>query len=255
MVYEDMKDTGKIRVFNLDYDNVALDQAVDRLELFISRGQPHKVFTTSAELIVRAQKEPNIKSAYESADLLTIDSRVVYLAARLLGRPFVASVSAVGLMIRFIERTFNKGYRLYFLGARQDVLEKAVFNLRKSYPGINIVGAHHGYFKDDEDIVLGQIIKARPDVVFVGMSSPLKEDFITRNYQKLGVAVLVGVGGGIDILGGYCKLAPKWVTMCAMEWFYRLIQEPKRLWKRYLVTNIAFLWLVFKELFKKKQPI
>jgi N-acetylglucosaminyldiphosphoundecaprenol N-acetyl-beta-D-mannosaminyltransferase len=240
----------KITIFGLNYDNVTLDEAVYRIEKFIKEKTPHIILTTGAELVARAYTDMELKKIYLAADLLTVDSYVVYFVCRILGKPIKEPVSAARLMFRFLELAENRNYRLFFLGAKDKILNKAIVNLKEKHPKLNIVGYHHGYFdfSDDSDIIK-KIIQAKPDVIFVAMSSPLKEMFIKRNIMKLNTPVAFGVGGTFDIAAGYCKLAPKWISRIGLEWFYRFIQEPARLWKRYTVTNFIFLWIVLRELF------
>lgn len=244
----------RFKAFGLTFDNVTLDEAVNRLEYFINDKKPHMVFTTGAELIVRANQDTDIRNTYLNSDLLTVDSRVVYYSCKLLNKPILEPVSAVRLMFKFLENASHKGYRLYFLGAKEEVLNTAVNKLKEMYPKINIVGYHHGYFPLNNDAeVVNKIKEARPDIVFVAMSSPLKEKFISKNILKINVPVTFGVGGSVDVLAGYCKLAPFWISRIGLEWLYRFIQEPKKLWRRYLVTNFLFVWLVIKESFNRNE--
>jgi N-acetylglucosaminyldiphosphoundecaprenol N-acetyl-beta-D-mannosaminyltransferase len=242
------------KIFGLNYNNVTLDEAVARMEEFIKEKTPHMTLTTGAELVARAYKDNELKKIYSSADLLTIDSQVVYFACKLLGRPAKEPVSAAKLMFRFLETAEAKGYRLFFLGAKEEILEKAVSNLKAKHPNLNVVGYHHGYFDFYQDYdIIKKITEAKPDVLFVAMSSPLKERFISKNLAKMNVPVSFGVGGTIDIAAGYCKFAPSWVSKIGLEWFYRFMQEPRRLWKRYATTNLIFMWIVLKEMFSNEK--
>ena len=241
----------KIQFLGLKFDDLTLDKSVARVEQFIKEKKPHMVFTTGAELIVRARWDEVLRKIYLKSDLLIIDSSGVHLVARLLRRPFGEPVSGTRLMFRFLELNASKGYRFYFLGSTRQILKEAVERLEARYPSLNIVGWHHGYFdfKNDSSVVT-QIVEARPDVLFVAMSTPLKERFVSKNLKKMNVPVSIGVGGGVDVAAGHHRLAPKWLSKMGLEWFYRLIQEPGRLWKRYAITNPIFLWLVVKEFFK-----
>jgi len=235
----------------LKFSNHTMDKAIENLEYFIQTGSPHIVFTPTAELIVKAQENSEIRDIYNKAHLLTLDSFVVYYSARLCGKKVKEPVSAVRLMFNFLKIAQQKKYRLYLLGAKKDVVQKVVEVLNKQYPGINIVGWQDGYFDLEKDKeIVSDIIDKKPDVLFVAISSPLKEKFISKNVDKMRVPVSMGVGGSFDIIAGKCHLAPEWVSRLGFEWFYRLIQEPSRLWKRYLVTNTKFLYLVIKEFFK-----
>ncbi|MFH1283568.1 MAG: WecB/TagA/CpsF family glycosyltransferase [bacterium] len=242
----------KINFLGLNFNNLNLDEAVDAVESFVKSKTPHLVFTTAAELIVRAQKEQLLKDVYNRSDLLMIDSYVGCYAARFLGNKIKEAVSAAKLTFRFFELKASKGYSFYILGAKDEILNNAVKNLRQKYPGINIVGYHNGYFDFEKDEKIVQDIKdKKPDILLAAMSSPLKESFINKNFSNINVPVYIGVGGTIDIVAGKCQLAPKWVSAIGLEWFFRFIQEPRRLWKRYVFTNAIFIGLVLKDLLKK----
>ncbi|HIJ82841.1 MAG TPA: WecB/TagA/CpsF family glycosyltransferase, partial [Magnetococcales bacterium] len=202
------------------------------------------------ELIVKSLDDASLKRTYENTDILTVDGTVGMWAARLLGNPVKSPVGTAKLMLRFLEVTQGKGYRCYFLGAKPEVLAKAVENARERFPGCSVVGWHHGYFKDDQP-VLEDVRQKKPDVVFVAMSSPMKERIIDQNGSTYSVPVVVGVGGGVDVLAGHTVLAPQWVSSIGMEWFFRLVQEPRRLWKRYLTTGSIFIALMVRELVVK----
>lgn len=232
----------------IKFHNLTLPEALQRVEDFIERRAPRMIFTPTAELIVEAQREKGLREIYNKADLLTIDSFVVYYAARLCGCPVKEPVSAVRLMFSFLKIAYNKKYKVYLLGAKEKIISRVVDILSKEYSGIDIVGWRNGYFdfENDREVVC-DIIDKKPDILFVAMSSPLKERFISRNFEKMQVPVSIGVGGSFDIIAGECHLAPEWISRIGIEWFYRLIQEPGRLWKRYLMTNTKFVLLLLKE--------
>lgn len=233
----------------LNFHNYSLNEATRKLETFIESRQPHMIFTPTAELIVRANEDDWLKNVYNRAHLLTLDSFVVYYSAKLCGKSVKEPVSAVRLMLNFLKIAQQKKYKLFLLGAKEDVVNKAVAILNEQYPGINIVGWHNGYFDfENDDDIINNIKEKKPDVLFVAMSSPLKENFIGKNLEALNVPVCIGVGGTFDIIVGKCRLAPAWISRIGMEWFYRFIQEPKRLWKRYLITNTKFIRLLLKSM-------
>jgi len=248
-----MDKSRKFAFLGLHFDNFTLIEAILRIEQFIKEKIPRMSFTPSAESIIRARHNRILKDIYNRADLLTIDSWVVYYAAKLLKKPIQEPVSASRIMFKFIGRSADKGYSVYFLGAEPHVVNKVVQNLSKEYPKLKIAGWHHGHFDfDNDEEVVNQIRDTKPDVLFVGMSSPLKEKFISKNLKKLNVPLCMGVGGSLDILARKCSLAPEWVSKMGLEWFYRFVQEPGRLWKRYLFTNTEFLFLLIKEFIKTK---
>jgi N-acetylglucosaminyldiphosphoundecaprenol N-acetyl-beta-D-mannosaminyltransferase len=243
----------RVDLFGLSFDRVTMDQALARIEEFIQEGTPHKVFCPNVALLVWARKDEELRRVYQTCDLLPVDGMGIYYASRLLGDPLPEMVSAVLLFFRLIERAAANGYKLYLFGSRQEILEKAIQNLKQQYPTLNIVGYRNGYFTaNDEPQIVQEIAQARPDILFVGMSSPLKERFVERNLQRMGVPVCLGVGGSFDIAAGVYKLEPRWMSKAGLAWFYRLIQEPRRMWKRYLTTNTVFVGLVFKALVTRR---
>ncbi|MBN1824293.1 MAG: WecB/TagA/CpsF family glycosyltransferase [Endomicrobiales bacterium] len=241
------------KLFGLNFSNISLDESIVEIEKMIKDKTPSMLFSLSAELIVRSDKDGFLKKVYDEAKILTLDGNVVHNAARLLGSPAAEPVSASRIMLRFMETAAKRNYSVYLLGASEEVVKETAETLRNKHPGINIAGMHNGYFdiENDRDVV-SDIKVSNPDILFVAMSSPLKERFIYRNLREMNVPVCVGVGGIFDIIAGKCKLAPEWISRIGLEWFYRFIQEPKRLWKRYLITNTKFIFLVVKELFARK---
>jgi N-acetylglucosaminyldiphosphoundecaprenol N-acetyl-beta-D-mannosaminyltransferase len=161
-------------------------------------------------------------------------------------------VAGIDLMDRILALGRTRGFRVYLLGAARDVLEAAAARLQERHPGIAIVGQQHGYFKDgEEEEVAAAIAAARPDVLFVAMTSPRKEHFLARWSGRLGVPVCHGVGGSLDVIAGKVERAPAAWQRLGLEWLYRVKQEPRRLWRRYLVTNTLFLGMTLSALARR----
>jgi N-acetylglucosaminyldiphosphoundecaprenol N-acetyl-beta-D-mannosaminyltransferase len=141
---------------------------------------------------------------------------------------------------------------VYLLGARQGALDRAVERIRGQYPGLRVVGARDGYFEPREAAaVADQVREASPDLLFVAMSSPFKELWLDRYLERTGARFAMGVGGAIDILAGERARAPGWLQRLGLEWAFRLAQEPRRMWRRYLLGNAKFAWLVARELMRR----
>jgi N-acetylglucosaminyldiphosphoundecaprenol N-acetyl-beta-D-mannosaminyltransferase len=154
-------------------------------------------------------------------------------------------------MYRLLERANDEGYRVFFLGATPAVLELALGRIRTGYPGVQIGGFHHGYFAPSEEPSLVSRIKAsRSDILFIGFGTPKKELWVRRYLSAMGVPVVHGVGGSLDVLAGVIPRAPLWMQRSGLEWLFRVLQEPQRMWARYLVTNTVFLWLLAVELLR-----
>lgn len=207
----------------------------------------------NAAKIVHAQKDEELRNAINNSDLVNIDGKPVVWALRLLGHNVPEKVSGVDLFVKLVELCAEKGYKPYFLGAKKDVLEKMVRNLERDYPKLKIAGYRDGYFKkEEEQEVADEIKKCKADMLFLGITSPKKELFLDKFTKYLNVPFSMGVGGTFDIVSGKTKRAPLWMQNWGLEWFFRFLQEPKRMWKRYLVTNTLFIFLVIKEFFKRK---
>jgi len=168
----------------------------------------------------------------------------VVWALRGSGQPAPERVAGVDLMARLLAVAAEHRLRVYFLGAKKEVLSRLVERSRALYPDLEIAGFCHGYFGQDDHIRIVEEIRASgAHMLFVGMPTPFKETWCERHRQRLQVPVIVGVGGSFDVLAGFIKRAPARVQSLGLEWFWRLLMEPSKLWKRYLVTNSEFIWL------------
>jgi len=245
--------SGRIEFLGLCFDNLTLVEALGRIEQFIRERSPRKIFTPNVALLVWSRKDPFLRSVYRSCDIVTVDGMAIYYALHLVGTPVKESLSASLMFFPLLRLAQEKGYGVYLLGARDGILQAAVRNLEQQFPGIRIVGAHHGYFDMDSAAgVVADIRKAAPDILLLGMSTPMKERFAERYLAAMNVPVTLGVGGMFDIAAGLASFAPPLIRRLCLEWLYRLLQEPRRMWKRYLTTNFVFLWLVQKELVRRR---
>ncbi|HEY5907574.1 MAG TPA: WecB/TagA/CpsF family glycosyltransferase [Vicinamibacteria bacterium] len=228
-----------------------MDEAVDWVDQAVLRRERLHVGVVNAAKLVNMRSDPELRNDVLSSDVVFADGMSVVWASRLLGRPLPERVAGIDLMYRILERGQSRGYRVYLLGATREVVGEAAARLREQYPGSEIVGHQHGYFSDaEEEAVASAIAGAKPDVLFVAMTSPRKERFLARWSGRLGVPVCHGVGGSLDVVAGKVERAPESWQRLGLEWLYRVKQEPRRLWRRYLVTNSVFAALVFVELLR-----
>jgi N-acetylglucosaminyldiphosphoundecaprenol N-acetyl-beta-D-mannosaminyltransferase len=197
--------------------------------------------------LVNMQTDHFLRDAVLACDIINIDGMGLVWGARLLGLNVPERVPGIDLFQRLLEIASDRGESVFFLGAKPEVLDQAVERARNRFPGLIIAGYHHGYFWNYEHEVVEAIRSSKASLLFVGISSPKKELFINRWRHKLGVKFAMGVGGSFDIMAGVTKRAPKWMQRTGMEWLYRVIQEPRRMWRRYLVTNSKFILLLAKE--------
>jgi N-acetylglucosaminyldiphosphoundecaprenol N-acetyl-beta-D-mannosaminyltransferase len=212
---------------------------------FVQSGKPHMVVTADASAAVLAQSDAELKEIINSADLVTPDSVGILWAARRFGTPLPERVSGADLVERLCEQAAVLGNRVFLLGAAPGVAEDAAANLYERYPGLQIVGTHHGYFKPEEsDEVVRKIRAARPDILFVAMGIPRQEKWIREHIVELQVPVSMGVGGTFDVISGRTKRAPEWIQRHSLEWLHRLVSNPRKI--RKCSTLPVFVWMVLQ---------
>jgi len=197
--------------------------------------------------LVSMRKDPLLAQSVKSSDVINIDGMGVVFGARFCGHYVPERVAGIDLFHRLLSMSAENGFSAFLLGAKDEVVEEVVRVVTRLYPGLQIAGYHHGYFWGDEAAVVEKIRESGAKLLFVAVTSPKKENFINRWRDQLGVNFVMGVGGTFDVVAGEVKRAPVWMQNAGLEWLYRVIQEPGRMWKRYLVTNSEFAWLLVKE--------
>ena len=204
--------------------------------------------------VVNALKDAALRDSILEADIVVAAGMALVWLSRLLGRPLPERVAGIDIMFRLLERADAQGYSVFFLGATAKVAARVAEVAGTQYPGARIAGFHHGYFQHEhERDIATRIRESRADILFIGMSSPKKEVFMRQWRDFMGVPVCHGVGGSFDVMAGVTGRAPLWMQKAGLEWLYRVLQEPRRMWKRYLVTNIAFAGLVIRECFDRRR--
>jgi N-acetylglucosaminyldiphosphoundecaprenol N-acetyl-beta-D-mannosaminyltransferase len=242
----------RIDVLGVPVVPATMRDAVEWVDHAVSNRERLHVGVVNAAKIVNMRRSPELRDDVLASDVVLADGMSVVWASRLLGPPLPERVTGIDLMHRILERGQSRGYRVYFLGATPEVVEEGAARVGRLYPGIEIVGRQHGYFtEEEEEDVASTIAAARPDVLFVAMTSPRKERFLSRWSGRIGVPVCHGVGGSLDVLAGRVERAPERWQRLGLEWLYRVKQEPRRLWRRYLVTNSIFVGLVLAELARR----
>ena len=209
--------------------------------------------SVNAAKLVALGDDPEMGRMIASCGLITADGQSVVWAARLLGARLPERVAGIDLMTRLLEAADARGYRVYVLGAKRDVLDTALERLRERYPRLSVAGARDGYYADEEATEVCEEIKASgADILFVAMSSPRKEYFLGERGAALGVPFAMGVGGSIDVVAGVTRRAPRILQRAGLEWAYRLAQEPRRLMRRYITTNARFALMVLRALVTRR---
>ncbi len=234
-------------ILGVPVDALTEEQMLDRIhETIVSRDSMH-IGVVNAAKVVNMQRDPALQKAVLESDMILADGAAVVLASKVLGVPLPERVTGIGLMYGIFRRGMKEGYRVYCLGATEEVSCKVAETLAREYPGVVLAGRRNGYFSQDEEQEIAQnIADSKADVLLVAITSPKKEQFMARWNDLMNVPVVHGVGGSFDVMAGKVKRAPEIWQKMGMEWLYRVLQEPGRLWKRYLVTNSLFCWMLFK---------
>jgi N-acetylglucosaminyldiphosphoundecaprenol N-acetyl-beta-D-mannosaminyltransferase len=233
----------KVNLLGAAIDALNMEETVERVAGFIRSGRPHRIITLNPEFLYRAQSENRLMELAGRADLVTPDGEGIVWACRVAGRPVPERVAGIDLMYRLVERAAAEGWRVYLLGAAPGVAEEAARKFCLDYPGLQVAGVHHGYFKENEaGLIAGEIRKTRPALIFAALGAPRQELWIDRYIEETGAAAAMGVGGSFDVVAGRVRRAPLWVRRLRLEWLARLLMEPSR-WRRQLVLPL-FAWLV-----------
>lgn len=243
----------RIHLFGCDIDNLTVSEAVDRVESFIQQGGSHCYFALNVHKVVAFRSSPELCQIANRSELVTADGQPIVWVSKWLGKPIKQRLTGADLMGHLIQMAAEKQYRVYLLGGRPEVLQCAVNSYHVRFPRLQIAGYRHGYWADDEENdIVAAIRDARPDMLFLGMSSPHKELFMDRRLNELQVPFTMGVGGTLDIIAGVTRRAPVWIQRIGFEWLWRVMQEPRRMFKRYLFDGIRFFYIVIEEVFIKR---
>jgi N-acetylglucosaminyldiphosphoundecaprenol N-acetyl-beta-D-mannosaminyltransferase len=238
----------KVDVLGCRVDPLGMSETVERCIELMDRGsRPVRQVSVNAAKVVQCAEDHGLAETVAKADIASADGQAVVWAARLLGRPLPGRVAGIDLMGELLSLAEHRGLSVYFLGAKQHVLERAVAEIRKKHPRLRVAGARNGYFDpaEDEHVAL-EIREVAPDMLFVAMTSPRKELWVDRYAEIAGARFAMGVGGSLDVLAGERTRAPVWMQRIGLEWLFRMSQDPGRMWRRYFVGNARFAWLLGK---------
>lgn len=237
----------KTTLLGVQIDTVTMEESVEHVAGFIRSGQPHRILTLNPEFLYRAQSDSELMELIGRAALVTPDGIGIVWACRMAGHPVVERVTGIDLLLALAGRAAAEDWRVYLLGAAPGVAEEAAGRLCLDYPGLQVVGTHHGYFSEGEEAArVAEIVRqARPQLLFVALGAPKQEQWIDRYLEQTGASVAVGVGGSFDVIAGRVRRAPQWLQRLHLEWLARLLRQPAR-WRRQLVLP-RFAWLVIRK--------
>jgi len=244
----------RINFLGSPMDSGTMAKAVAHIESKLLAGEFLQHVVVNVAKLVHMQTDTVLADSVKACDVINIDGMGVVLGARFCGHTVPERVAGVDLFHNLLAMSTKRNFPVFLLGAEEEVVAKTAAKVQQLYPNLTIAGFHHGYFfdnkeGDDEEAVVNMIRGSGAKLLFVAITSPKKENFINKWQDKLGVGFVMGVGGTFDIVAGKVKRAPLWMQNYGLEWLYRVIQEPSRMWKRYLVTNTKFVWLILKERF------
>lgn len=243
----------RVNILNTTIDNLSIQETLQTIEGAIANKKQIHHVVVNASKIVAMQSDLQLRKSVNESDLINADGQAVVWASKILKQPLKERVAGIDLMQNLVELAHKKDYKIYFFGAKDDIVKEVVERYSEKYSPNIIAGYRNGYYKKEEEKnIAKQIAESGANILFVAISSPTKENFLYENKDLLNnVNFIMGVGGSFDVVSGKVKRAPIWMQKNGLEWFYRFAQEPKRMWKRYLVGNSKFIGLVLKERFSK----
>jgi N-acetylglucosaminyldiphosphoundecaprenol N-acetyl-beta-D-mannosaminyltransferase len=204
----------------------------------------------NAAKIVNMKKDKELYDAVANCDIINADGQSVIWASRILNKPLPERVTGIDLMENIVKLAHDKKYKIFFFGAKEEIVKKVVDIYSEQYSSSIIAGYRNGYFKkEQEEETARNIAASKADILFVAIPSPMKEIFLDKYSDVIKCSFTMGVGGSFDVVSGLIPRAPRWMQRLGMEWFFRLIQEPRKMWKRYLKTNSLFIYYLIKEKF------
>lgn len=229
-----------------------MEQTIAMVDTAISQNKQLHHVVVNAGKMVAMQKDAQLRESVNSSDIINADGQAVVWASRFLGKPLKERVAGIDLMHNLVVLAYQKNYKIFLLGAKEEVVSNVAKIYAEKYGNELISGYRNGYFsREDEPEIAAQIAASGAHMLFVAITSPIKENFLYNHRDILkDVNFVMGVGGSFDVVAGVTKRAPIWMQNAGLEWFYRFSQEPKRMWKRYLVGNSKFIYLVLKEKLK-----
>jgi len=246
----------RANILGVGVSAINMEMALSTIEDWIARRESHYVCTTGVHGVMESQRDEELRHIHNTAGLVTPDGMPLVWLSRLIGFREVERVYGPDLLLAVCERSAQRGDRHFFYGGAPGVADKLGVRLQSRFPGLQVVGVYSPPFRPltpEEDRGVVELINAaRPDLVWVGISTPKQERWMAAHVGRLTAPVFIGVGAAFDFHAGLKKQAPRWMQKSGLEWFFRLLMEPRRLWRRYLTNNPWFLWLVLLQVLGKE---
>lgn len=242
--------TPRVDVLGVAVSAVSLSSAVEEIGRWVQQGEQHYVCVTGVHGVMESQRDPELLRIHNESGLTTPDGMPMVWAGHRAGAHWMTRVYGPDLMLALCEQAVREGWRSYFYGGKPGIPELLQQRLEARFPGLDVAGCYSPPFRplsaEEDDAIVERINAAKPDLVWVGLSTPKQERWMAAHVGRLEAPVLLGVGAAFDIHAGVLPQAPPWMQRRGLEWVYRLIREPRRLWRRYLRNNPAFAWAVLR---------
>ncbi len=241
----------KQSLLNTYVNNVSMSEAIYAIEAMIQQKKKSYVVPINVDVVIKIEKDATLKRVVDSADMVLVDGKPLIWISKLHKKPVKSKISGSDLVPELCKTMEKKGYSIFLLGGKEGVAKKAEMVLKTKYPKLKVVGTYAppNHFENDEKqnlIILDMINKAKPDVLIACFGCPKQEKWVWNNYKEYDAIVSICAGATVDFLSGNKRRAPKWMSDVGLEWFYRFIQEPKRMFKRYFIDDIQILKLIYK---------
>lgn len=244
----------RVDVLGVQVSAINLGQALDVLDHWITTGSANYVCVTGVHGVMESRRDERLRDIHNAAGLVTPDGMPLVWWTRARGWSHVGRVYGPDLLLACCERSITTGYRHFFYGGGECVADLLARRLSRRFPGLIVAGTYTPPFRpltpDEDEQVVARINETAPDIVWVGLSTPKQEYWMAEHVNRLAAPVLIGVGAAFDFHSGLKRQAPRWMQQSGVEWLFRLASEPRRLWKRYLHNNPAFVWLALEEIWR-----
>lgn len=242
----------RINVLGVGVSAVSMEQALTRIDAWIARRHPNYICVTGVHGVMESQQDEDLRQIHNHAGMVVPDGMPLVWLGKLHGHSHMTRVYGPDLMLALCERSVERGYRHYLYGGAEGVPELLAERLRQRFPGIQIVGTYSPPFRpltpEEDETIVQRINQSHPDIVWVGLSTPKQERWMAAHVGRVSAPVLIGVGAAFDFHAGLKPQAPRWMQRSGLEWFFRLLTEPRRLWRRYLINNPKFVARVAMQL-------
>ncbi len=234
-------------ILNTYVNAISMEETITEVEKIIKDRKPIQHVVINALKVNLMNEDKELKEIVNACPLINADGASILWAAKKLGVPLKERVAGIDLFLNLVKVAAEKGYKIYLFGAKEEVVQKVKNIFLKQYPALKIVGVRNGYFnEEDEAQIVEDMAVSGADMMFVAFSSPKKEYWINKYLKDLHIPFVMGVGGSFDVVAGVTTRAPEWMQNHGLEWFYRFVQEPRRLWNRYIIGNWKFVLYTYK---------